>query len=421
MATTRALTLVLAGGAGERLQPLTRERAKPAVPFGGRYRIIDFVLSNLWNSGLRAMYVLTQYKSQSLLDHISATWHMPRGLDRDQFVVAVPAQMRLHEGWFAGTADAVLQNWTLVDEYAPQIVLVFGADHIYKMDVKQMVAFHVEKRALATVACIPVPIQDARSFGVVHVDDKGRITNFLEKPKDPPPMPGRPDRALASMGNYIFDREFLGDLLEHNAGAASHDFGKDILPGLVATSRLYAYDFNTNHVPGAPEEGRQYWRDVGTIEAYYEAHLDLKAVTPQLDLYNNKWPIRSASSGAAPVKFVFDEDGRRGMAIQSLVGGGTIVAGGYVKDSVLGRGCFVDASADVRECVLFDNVRIGKNARVRRAIVDKNNVIADGDRIGYDLEADRRRFHVSETGLVVVPRAKNPSIDPSGGQGRPRR
>lgn len=416
----RALTLVLAGGAGERLQPLTRDRAKPAVPFGGRFRIVDFVLSNLWNSGLRAAYVLTQYKSQSLLDHISMTWHMARGLDRDQFVVAVPAQMRLHDGWFAGTADAVLQNWTLVEEYAPQLVLVFGADHIYKMDVKQMVAFHMEKRALATVACIPVPLDEAKSFGVVHVDEKSRITQFLEKPKEPPHMPGRPDMALASMGNYIFDMEFLGDLLEHNADAKSHDFGKDILPGLVATARLYAYDFNTNRVPGAHDD-RQYWRDVGTIESFYEANLDLKSVTPQLDLYNARWPIRSQSSGAPPTKFVFDEDGRRGMAIQSLVGGGTIVAGAYVKDSVVGQNVFIDAGADVRDAIVMDNVKIGRGARVRRAIIDKNFSLRDGDHIGYDPDYDRKRFHVSDTGIVVVPRARNPSGDASGSHPRMRR
>jgi glucose-1-phosphate adenylyltransferase len=418
----RTLTFVLAGGSGERLMPLTRERAKPAVPFGARYRIVDFVLSNLWNSGLRSVYVLTQYKSQSLLDHIHSAWQIPRGLDKEQFIVAVPAQMRTGESWFQGTADAVFQNWSLVEEYDPDLVLVFGADHIYKMDVKQMVELHREKEALATVACIPVPLAETKHFGIVSTDERGRIVSFLEKPPSDkaPPMPGTRDRALASMGNYIFDAVFLRDILETNAEGKSHDFGKDILPQIAGRGRLFAYDFNTNRVPGAGET--RYWRDVGTIESYYEANLDLKSVTPQLDLYNRHWPIRSASSGAAPTKFVFDEDYRRGMAVQAIVGGGTIVAGGYVKDSVIGRNCFIDAGADVRDAVLFDNVRIGKGARVRRAIIDKNFVLADGDRIGYDPEYDRRRFHVSESGIVVVPRARDSRVgERSGSQPRLRR
>jgi glucose-1-phosphate adenylyltransferase len=420
MATPRALTYVLAGGAGERLQPLTRERAKPAVPFGARYRIIDFVLSNLWNSGLRSVFVLTQYKSQSLLDHVHSAWAIPRGLDKDQFIVSVPAQMRTGESWYTGTADAVFQNWRLVEDYDPDLVLIFGSDHIYKMDVRQMVQFHMERGALATVACIPVPLEQTSSFGIVDVDAKGKIASFLEKPAKAPPMPGHPDKALASMGNYVFDALFLRDLLEENANAPSHDFGKDILPEVAAEGRLYAYDFTTNKVPGALDS--KYWRDVGTIEAYYEANLDLKSVTPSLDLYNKQWQIRSASSGAAPTKFVFDEEGRRGMAVQSLVGGGTIVAGGYVKDSVVGRHVFVDAGADVRDSVIHDGVKIGKGCRVRRAIVDKNYVLPDGDRIGFDVEHDKRRgFHISETGIVVVPRARDQKSERSGSQPRMRR
>ena len=416
----RVLTFVLAGGTGERLQPLTRDRAKPAVPFGARYRIVDFVLSNLWNSGLRAVYVLTQYKSQSLLDHIHSAWAINRGLDRDVFIVAVPAQMRTGESWFAGTADAVMQNWVHVEDYDPDLICVFGADHIYKMDVSQMVSFHLERGALATVACIPVPSHEAHHFGIITTDKAGRIASFLEKPKgDVPPMPGRPGWVLASMGNYIFNAGFLSDLLEKNALAASHDFGKDIFP-MLAGQKLYAYDFNQNHVPGAPVDG-QYWRDVGTIEAYYEANLDLKSVTPALDLYNKSWPIRSAPSGAAPTKFVFDEDGRRGMAVQSLIGGGTIVAGGYVKDSIVSRNCFIDAGADVRDCVLFDNVVIGRGARVRRAIIDKNFILGDRDSIGWDEGYDRKRgFTVSETGIVVVPRARNAHAERSGSLHRTR-
>jgi glucose-1-phosphate adenylyltransferase len=404
MSTLRVLTFVLAGGAGEGLQPLTRDRAAAAVPFGGRYRIIDFVLSNLWNSGLRSIYVLTQYKSQSLLNHIHSAWSFPRGLDRDQFVVAVPAQMRTGGGWFAGTADAIYQNWHFVEDYAPDVVLVFGADHIYRMDVRQMIVFHQERKALTTVACIPVPIAEASRFGVVSVNETNRIVSFIEKSATPPPMPKDPKQALASMGNYAFETNLLRDLLDENVQAASHDFGRDILPALAKSSPdLVAYDFNTNVIPGAPE-GPQYWRDIGTIEAYFDASLDLKAVTPRLDLYNRAWPIRSAGSGAAPAKFVFDEDGRRGIAVQSIVGGGTILAGGYVKDSIVARNCFIDAGAEVRDSVILDGVRIGRGARVRRAIIDKNRTIKEGDRVGFDQAADRARFHVSKGGIVVIPR-----------------
>jgi glucose-1-phosphate adenylyltransferase len=402
----KVMAFVLAGGKGTRLAPLTKERAKPAVPFGGRYRIIDFVLSNLVNSGIYSIYVLIQFKSQSLLQHLRDGWEFS-GILKNQFIIPVPAQMRLPgENWYRGTADAIYQNANLIEQSDPHIVAIFGADHIYRMNIRQMVEFHEQKRADVTVAAIPVPRSMASEFGVIVVDGDGRIREFREKDPDAPPMPGNPDFVLASMGNYIFKKSTLLHELEsdHSREDSAHDFGKDILPGLIGRAEIFAYDFNTNRIPGDPPDQAAYWRDVGAIDAYYEASMDLRSVTPSLNLYNRQWPLRTAGYEDPPAKFVFDEEGRRGMAVESIVGGGSIVSGGYVKGSILGRNVRIFDGAVVENSVLFDNCRIGKGAKVRRAILDKNVVIPDGATVGIDIEADKRKpgYSVTESGLVVV-------------------
>ncbi|MCI0461381.1 MAG: glucose-1-phosphate adenylyltransferase [Gemmataceae bacterium] len=405
--TQHVLAFVMAGGRGERLEPLTRHRTKPAVPFGSRYRIIDFVLSNLVNSGISAIYVLTQYKAQSVLEHIQEGW-LHRVAGRHSFIQVVPAQMQIGHGWYRGTADAIYQNLTLLQAFEPDVVVVFGADHIYKMNIRQMVNFHQESGAEATVSCLPVPRASASHFGVVDVDERGKIKRFLEKPDNPPGTPGKPDLSLVSMGNYVFNPGSLRDCLRADAQRkdSSHDFGRDVLPALTQTGVAYAYDFNLNRIPGVfTEEEHAYWRDVGSIEAYYEANLDLKNVQPQLNLFNWKWPIMTARFNDPPAKFVFDEAGRRGVAVQSIVAPGCILAGGYAKDSILGRNVFLDAGCEVHDSILLDNVYVGPGAHVRRAIIDKNNRIEAGQRVGENLEADRQRYYVSDTGIVVIPKA----------------
>lgn len=403
----RILAFVMAGGRGERLDPLTRYRTKPAVPFGGRYRIVDFVLSNLVNSDITAIYVLTQYKAQSVLEHIQRGW-MGRVSGRQSFVQVVPAQMQMGSRWYRGTADAIYQNLNLLHTFDPDVVVVFGADHIYKMNIRQMVEFHCQSGARATVACLPVPRSTASCFGVVDVDERGKIKRFLEKPARPPGVPTRREHSLVSMGNYVFDPPTLIEALRADAARArsTHDFGRDVFPELTRAGLAYAYDFGQNRIPGVfiPEE-LAYWRDVGTIEAYYEANLDLKSVEPQLNLFNWKWPIMTARFNDPPAKFVFDEAERRGAAVQSIVSPGCILAGGYVKDSVLGRNVFVDAGSEVHDSILLDNTYIGPGARVRRAIIDKNVHIEAGQTVGENQEADRERYHVSQTGIVVIPKA----------------
>lgn len=404
----RLLALIMAGGKGSRLFPLTRDRAKPAVPFGGRYRIIDFVLSNMVNSGVRSLYVLTQYKAQSLVEHVQRAWGSRNS--HSDFVTVVPAQMRMGESWYRGTADSVFQNFHMVEDYKPDLLLVFGADHIYKMNVRQMVDFHRERDALATVACIPVPKEEASSFGIMQVDSQGRIVGFEEKPKEnPKTIPGDPTKCLASMGNYIFQPDILAEALLADARRESrHDFGHDVIPAFLETGRAYAYNFYENKIPGAKTiDENIYWRDVGTIDAYYEASVDLKNVVPALNLYGFEWPIMTASYSDPPLKMVFDETGRRGQVLQSTVAGGCIIAGGFVKDSVLGRNVFVDEGAEVRDSVIFDNVYIGKGARIQKAIVDKNVRVAEKDMIGHDLARDALRHVVSEGGVTVVAKARD--------------
>ena len=399
--------IVLAGGKGTRLFPLTRERAKPAVPFGGKYRIIDFVLSNFVNSGIHSIYVLTQFRSQSLLQHLSEGWQFS-GLLKHHFIINVPAQMRSeNESWYQGTADAIYQNINLIEQSDPHLVAIFGGDHIYRMNVSSMIDFHIANHAEVTVAAIPVPRHQAIEFGVIEANDQGRIMAFHEKKAEAPTMPGDSSRVYASMGNYIFSTRTLLDLLNADSKERSshHDFGMDILPKLAGNAPIYAYNFETNRIPGEAEDSTPYWRDVGTIDAFYEANLDLNHVKPELNLYNREWPVRSTSYPDPPAKFVFDEIGRRGEALDSIVSGGCILSGGLVRQSVLGRGVRVHTGALVEACVIMDNCDIGRHAKVRRAILDKNVRIPENGTVGYDIEADRGRgWHVTDSGIVVIGR-----------------
>ncbi|MGH9506763.1 MAG: glucose-1-phosphate adenylyltransferase [Terriglobales bacterium] len=403
----RVLALVLAGGKGERLFPLTQHRSKPAVPFGGSYRIIDFVLSNLINSGIDAIYVMTQYKAQSLISHIQRAWSFVNQA-RDAFATIVPAQMQMGDVWYRGTADAIYQNLNLIEQYGPDAVVIFGADHVYKMNIRQMVDYHFEHGAAATVACLPVPAENARPFGVLEAGDDFRIRRFVEKP-DPaeaPRMPGRPDHALVSMGNYVFDTNVLIDVLvEDSSRAGAHDFGRTIFPAIVSRMDVYAYDFTTNRIPvhHGHEIEQPYWRDVGTIQSYFDCNMDLKSVLPELNLYNWAWPIISANFNTPPVKFVFEEQARTGHAMQSVISGGCIIAGGFVRYSILGRNVSVDENADVSEAILMDSVVVGRGARVHRAILDKNGHVPPGATVGLDPEADRAHgYHRDPSGITVV-------------------
>jgi glucose-1-phosphate adenylyltransferase len=395
--------MILAGGEGRRLYPLTRDRAKPAVPFGGRYRIIDFVLSNFVNSGIFKLSVLTQYKAGSLMQHLARGWQLAPQMG--QYVAPVPASMNVGREWFRGSADAVYQNLDVIENERPAQVCVFGADHIYMMDVRQMLAFHVDREADATVAVIPVPGAEAHQFGLVDRDQEGHVTGFHEKP---PPDPRATGSRLASMGLYIFDTEVLVRAVLDDAERAdsTHDFGRDVLPRLTESQRLFAYDFSTNSIPGMSESERGYWRDIGTIDAYWHASADLVSVSPAFSLYNPAWPIYSASYPSPPAKFVFaDQEHRRmGIATDSMVSEGCIISGGQVDRSILGPRVRINSFAVVSESILFDDVEIGRHAQVRRAIIDKGVRVPEGMTVGYDEEADRRRFTVSEQGIVVVPK-----------------
>ena len=400
----RTLGIVLAGGKGTRLHPLTRERAKPAVPFGGKYRIIDFVLSNFINSGIYSIYVLTQFRSQSLLQHLSEGWQFG-GLLKTQFLIPVPAQMRSPgETWYQGTADAIYQNINLVEQSDPHVVAIFGGDHIYRMNIASMIEFHVQRSAEITVAAIPVARKLAAELGVIEAAGDGHITAFHEKNPDAPGMPGDPERIYASMGNYIFSTRTLLRLLHDDAAdeTSSHDFGRDILPKLTGKAEIFAYDFQSSRIPGEPADGLPYWRDVGTIDSYYEANMDLRSVTPALNLYNREWPLRTTAYPDPPAKFTFDEENRRGQAIDSIVSGGCLLSGGFVKNSVLGRGVRVHAGALVEVCVILDNCDIVRRAKIRRAILDKNVRVPEDAEIGYNLDRDRLNHHVTESGIVVI-------------------
>lgn len=399
------IAMVLAGGKGERLSPLTLRRAKPGVPFGGKYKIIDFVLSNLFNSGIKKVYVLTQYRAYSLNKHIRDSWGKWTGLG-EFFVAISPETSSESEDWFRGTADAILQYLRFVESSDADYVAVFGGDHIYKMDVRQMIASHRMNRADITIASLEVPIEEARRFGVFSVDDDNRVTAFTEKPANPETIPGR-ETCFASMGNYIFStKKLIEVLVEGKKKHADLDFGKHVIPMMLeAGDKIFAYNFNDNLIPGMKAEERGYWRDVGTLDSYYEANMDLINVSPQLNLYNYKWPILANQGNFPPAKTVFDDDDRRGVNIDSYVCAGCITSGGTVRRSILGPLSKVNSYSLVEDSILGENVTIGRHAKIKRAIIDKNVVIADGEEIGYDLEADKAKgYTVTESGIVVVPR-----------------
>ncbi len=404
MAQPSVLGIVLAGGAGTRLSPLTADRAKPAVPFGGLYRLIDFALSNLANGGILKVCVLTQYKSHSLDRHISTTWRMSALLGN--YVTPVPAQQRLGPHWYTGSADAIYQSMNLINDEKPDIVIVFGADHVYRMDPKQMIDHHVTNGAGVTVAAIPVPRPEASSFGIVSVAKDGRTVDaFLEKPADAPTMPGNPEQSLASMGNYVFDTDVLVDALSKDAAddSSRHDMGGNIIPMLVRNGSAQAYDFTLNKVPGATERDAGYWRDVGTLDSYFEAQMDLCAVEPVFNLYNDRWPILTQVPSLPPAKFVHEAGDRVGRAIDSLISNGVVVSGGLVRQSVLSPGVRVNSWSTVERSVLMHNTKIGRHAVIRNAIIDKNVTVPEWAQVGVDKDRDRARgFVVSAGGITVV-------------------
>ncbi len=400
MKKLKILAFVMAGGEGSRLHPLTAEHSKPSLPFGGRYRIVDFVLSNLSNSGIYAVYLLVQYKSQSLIEHIRKAWVVSPRLFH-HFVTVVPPQQHGGADWFQGTADAVYQNLNLIQEHAPDLVAVFGADHIYRMDVRQMVHFHRERKAEITVAALPVPLEEASAFGIIAVDTESRVQEFQEKPEHPSPMPTDATRAYASLGNYLFDAPVLMQVLQEAHQRGDIDFGKHVLPQALHDYRLYAYDFSTNKVPGTkPYEEKSYWRDVGTLDAYFNAHQDLLGVKPQFDTFNPQWPLYSSNYQGPPAKII------GGSIENSIIGGGTVVYGCTLRNSIIRREVTLEKGVELEDCLIMDYVRIKRGARLRRAIVDRYNVIEAGTRIGYDPEGDSQSYHRTPSGIVVVPAGK---------------
>jgi glucose-1-phosphate adenylyltransferase len=405
-ALSRTIAMILSGGEGRRLWPLTRDRAKPAVPFGGKYRIIDFTLSNCMNSGIRRIAVLTQYKSLSLDRHIRIGWNVVNP-EVGEYIFSVPPQHRVGTDWYLGTADAIYQNLYLLEQEDAEHLLVLSGDHVYKMDYSQMLRHHVEVGADATVAAIRVPLEDATRFGVIQVDDIGRITGFAEKPKDPVPTPDDPTRAYVSMGIYLFSARALKRHLveDHRTAGSVHDFGRDVLPAMGDEGRLHAFDFS--QATNFGEKGDDnYWMDIGTIDAYWAANMDLTSVSPNFNLYDKVWPLRTSPAQSPPAKFVFaqnaDEGGRRGAALDSIVCGGCIISGGRVLGSVLSRGVRVGSYSEVSESILFDDVKVGRYARLHRVIVDKRVEIPEKIEIGFDVERDKQRFSVTDQGITVV-------------------
>jgi len=399
--TKNTYAMVLAGGRGSRLSHLTDWRAKPGVPFGGKFRIIDFVLSNCVNSGIRRIAVLTQYKSHSLIRHIQRGWSFLAGQFKE-FVEVMPAQQRIEELWYQGTADAVFQNIDILREVDPDYVLVLAGDHIYKMDYGKLLAFHVAKSADMTCACIEVPVQDATAFGVMDVDDDMRVVDFVEKPPVPPHMPGQPDKALASMGIYVFNARFLYEQLVRDADDpdSSHDFGRDIIPHIIDRYRVYAQGFAdscVNMVAGVP-----YWRDVGTVDAYWEANVELTKVVPDLNMYDEEWPIWTHQEQLPPAKFVFDDQERRGMAVDSLVSGGCIISGSVVRRSLLFSDVRVNSYSEIEDSVILPKVDVGRYVTLKRCVIDKNCRIPEGLEVGVNEAEDRRRFHVTDQGITLV-------------------
>jgi glucose-1-phosphate adenylyltransferase len=391
--------MVLAGGRGERLYPLTRDRAKPAVPFGAIYRIIDFTLSNCINSGIRRIYALTQYKSTSLHRHIQFGWDI-LSAHLGEFIEAIPAQQRIDEHWYQGTADAIFQNINILQEERPDLILILSGDHIYKMDYRKMIAFHLEKEADLTVAAIRMDRKLSREFGVMEIDENWRIVGFQEKPEEPKAIPGDPKGILASMGIYIFNTEVLvRRLIEDTRSDSSHDFGKDIIPMMIGRDQVFAFDFRRGDCGGT-----EYWRDVGTIDAYYEANMDLISVTPQLNLYDSQWPILTYQPPSPPAKTVWIEEGRVGTALNSIISNGCIISGGNVKRSILSPRVTIHSFAEIEDSILLEGAGVGRNAKIRRTIIDKEVEIPPGMEIGYHLDEDAKRFTVTASGIVVVPK-----------------
>jgi glucose-1-phosphate adenylyltransferase len=403
----RVLTMILAGGEGKRLMPLTMDRAKPAVPFGARYRIIDFVLSNFINSGLMKIKILTQYKADSLIKHVSRGYRLNSQFGF--FIDFVPAQMRLGPDWYKGSADAIFQSLHIITDENPEQVVVFGADHIYKMDIRQMLRFHKEKEAEISITAIPVPIEEAHKFGVMDVDEDGRLIGFAEKPANPKHMPGDETRALVSMGNYIFETDVLLDEIHRDSKNAEsvHDFGRSIIPSSYQRRRVFVYDFATNVVPGQTERERGYWRDVGDLTTYFNANMDLVSVAPVVDIHNRRWPLHTHYIQGPPAKFVFaDEKSRRvGIATDSLVSEGCIVSGGHIDRTIISPFVRINSYSQVEESILLEGVEVGRYAKIRRAIIDKHVKIPPHMEIGFDHAKDQERgFTVTEDGLVVIPR-----------------
>lgn len=407
MSIDDALVMILAGGEGKRLYPLTKDRAKPAVPFGGRYRIIDFVLNNFINSGFFKIKVLTQYKSDSLNKHITRGWALSPFLN--QYVDLAPAQMRTGSDWYRGTADAIYQNVFHITDEDPDYVCIFGGDHIYKMDVSQMLDYHKEKNADLTISAIPIPIEEAHEFGIIEVDDDWKLINFVEKPQTAPKsIPGNPNMCLASMGNYIFNKDSLLKALEEDEKIenSNHDFGKNVIPMMLNEGkRIYVYNFNDNAFPGMSDRGRGYWMDVGSIDAYWQANMDLLDYDPELNLYSQAWPLRTFNYNYPPAKFIWEEGERVGMATNSMVSEGCIVSGAGLSRCVLSPKVKVNSFSQISESILMENVEIGRHSRIKKAIIDKNVIVPANTRIGFNKEEDiKRGFHVSPNGVTVVPK-----------------